>query len=88
MLLRGLLLLPALAAQASAGRVGPGVMLGEPTGLDGKLWLNKTHAVDGGLAWSLSEHQPLHLHADYLFQNARALAGSGLPCGLSSRRRP
>lgn len=79
----GLLTLLGLATQAAAGPLGLGVMLGEPTGLNGKVWLDKTHAVDFGIAYSLSENENLHLHADYLFHNNSALSGSGMPGRLA-----
>ena len=79
----GLLMLLGLSTQAMAGKLGLGVMLGEPTGLNGKVWLDKIHAVDFGLAYSLSEDEDLHLHADYLFHNNTALAGSGMPGRLA-----
>ena len=42
-------------------------MLGEPTGISVKGWLDGEHAIDGGLAWSFSESGSTRLHADYLF---------------------
>ncbi len=54
-------------AFAERGRFGLGVMIGEPTGISGKLWLSRTMAFDGGAAWSFGKHDRLHLHGDYLF---------------------
>lgn len=49
---------------------GLGVMLGEPTGVNGKYWLSDTTAVDSGLAWSFAGGQTaFHIHSDYLFHN-------------------
>ena len=42
-------------------------MIGEPTGLNIKLWQNNRNAVDFGLAWSFSGNGSFHLHGDYLF---------------------
>jgi hypothetical protein len=50
-------------------RLGIGAILGEPTGLSVKYWLSNRNAVDGGVAWSFSERDSFHLHADYLFHN-------------------
>jgi hypothetical protein len=36
---------------AGSGDFGFGVMVGEPTGLKAKLWLNKKNALDFGLGW-------------------------------------
>jgi len=63
---------------AHAEWLGLGVMAGEPSGLSAKTWLDKTHALDAGLAWSLSEDKDLQLHGDYLFHNFTLLDGSGL----------
>ncbi len=46
--------------------LGIGIIIGEPTGLSLKKWLDNTRAVDAGIAWSFSENDSLHLHADYL----------------------
>ena len=47
--------------------VGFGVMIGEPTGLNLKLWQNSRNAIDFGLAWSFSDNGSFHLHGDYLY---------------------
>lgn len=47
---------------------GLGLTLGEPTGFNGKYWVDKDHAIDFGLAYSLGHPiQTFSLHADYLF---------------------
>ncbi len=51
----------------SNGTFGLGVIVGEPTGLTAKAWLDNIHAVDFGLAWSLNEKQSFHLRVDYLW---------------------
>jgi hypothetical protein len=49
-------------------KFGLGVMLGEPTGLSGKYWLENEHAIDFGLAYSFAHpNKTFSLHADYLF---------------------
>lgn len=53
-------------AQGNDG-FGLGVIVGEPTGLSLKWWLGNDQAIDGGVAWSFSENDSLHLHADYLW---------------------
>jgi hypothetical protein len=58
----------ALPAQPSGGgRLGLGVMLGEPTGLSAKVWLGGISAVDGGVAWSFVHNPAVSVHVDYLF---------------------
>ncbi|MFA5403759.1 MAG: DUF3996 domain-containing protein [Ignavibacteria bacterium] len=48
---------------------GIGIMLGEPSGLSAKKWLNNMNAIDVGIGWSFSENGSIHLHADYLYHN-------------------
>jgi hypothetical protein len=48
---------------------GLGIILGEPTGLSGKLWTSNTTAIDGATAWSFGDKDALHLHVDYLVHN-------------------
>lgn len=59
-------------AFAAAGEKGVGFMLGNPTGLNGKYWLDDSHSVDGGIGLSLGKHTNLSMHSDYLFQNEGA----------------
>jgi hypothetical protein len=71
------------------GNFGVGIMLGEPTGFSGKLWLSSRSAVDGGLAWSLDGEDAMQLHSDYLrhdFQLIHASKGAlGLYYGIGGR---
>lgn len=48
---------------------GAGIMLGEPTGLNGKLWWNDNLAFDAGLAWSFSGGTEVSIHGDVLIHN-------------------
>lgn len=52
--------------------LGIGLMLGNPTGLNGKFWLNDEHAIDGGLGVSLGKHNDFTMHSDYLFHSFSA----------------
>ena len=49
--------------------LGVGVIVGEPTGLSLKYWLDDEHAIDGAAAWSFWDHDGFQLHADYLWHN-------------------
>ncbi len=62
-----ILVMSTCSAFAREGTFGLGVMIGEPTGVSGKLWLGRTMAFDGGAAWSFGKHNRLHIHGDYLF---------------------
>lgn len=48
---------------------GLGIILGEPTGISFKKWTGSQTAIDGAVAWSFSNEDSLHLHADYLIHN-------------------
>jgi hypothetical protein len=55
-------------AQRQTGPTGFGVglILGEPTGLSVKHWIDREQAIDGAAAWSFSGKDSFQLHADYL----------------------
>jgi len=47
---------------------GMGFMVGEPTGLSAKFWLNDNNALDFGLAYSfVRSNSAVSMHADYLY---------------------
>lgn len=52
---------------------GLGVMLGNPTGLNGKYWMGAKRAIDGGLGFSLGKHTDFSIHSDYLLHDEAAL---------------
>jgi len=56
----------ATAGSNSSG-FGMGIMLGEPSGLSGKLWSGGNNAFDFGLAWSTSKNSGVAFHADYVW---------------------
>ena len=54
------------SASAQDSGFGIGLIVGEPTGISMKGWLDGEHAIAGALAWSLGHGGVFHLHADYL----------------------
>ena len=54
-------------AQGKTKHAGVGFIIGEPTGLDAKFFMNNTNALEFGLAWSLSGANEMHLQGDYLW---------------------
>lgn len=46
---------------------GAGIIVGEPTGISVKYWLNGTNALDYGLGSSFAANSRIHLHVDYLW---------------------
>jgi hypothetical protein len=66
----GFMLLVALAtasARADGGPFGLGLILGSPTGIDGKLYFNKQNALDFAVGEAFVNERGFHLHADYLW---------------------
>lgn len=66
------------SVQAQDRGFGLGVILGEPTGISGKLWTGHGIAIDGAVAWSFEKESSMHLHGDILhhsFNRARVDEG-------------
>ena len=42
---------------------GIGIVIGEPTGISGKMWMNRDIAVSGAAAWSFSREE--YISRDY-----------------------
>lgn len=53
------------ARAQKAGDVGAGVILGNPTGVTGKLWLDNDRALDAGVGFSTD----LAVYGDYLWHS-------------------
>ncbi len=61
-------------AHFGMGSIGIGFMLGEPSGLSGKLWLGQKHGLDFGLGYASRGY--LVAVCDYLFQFPGELGNS------------
>lgn len=57
---------PALAGNNTNG-FGLGLMLGEPSGLNAKLWTGSRTALGGGVAWSNQEHSGITANVDFVW---------------------
>jgi hypothetical protein len=69
-LLLGLLIAVIMSSLAHAKHdLGVGIIVGEPTGVSVKTWINDRNALDAAVAWSFSENDSFQFHADYLFHN-------------------
>ncbi len=55
------------ANESGYKHVGLGFIVGEPTGIDLKIFFNKRNAVEFALAWSLSDEDEMHIQGDYLW---------------------
>ncbi len=61
-----------LSLPALANKTGVGLMLGNPSGINAKHWLDNKTAVDGGLGQSIGKHADISLHSDYLLHQSSA----------------
>ena len=52
---------------AAEGSTGLGIIIGEPTGISFKQWIDGQNAIDAAAAWSFADEGAAHLHADYLW---------------------
>jgi len=57
----------ASSARAEGGPFGLGLILGSPTGIDGKIYFNKQNALDFAVGEAFVNERGLHIHADYLW---------------------
>lgn len=71
-MLKRFFLITALIAPSTFARgesFGIGAVIGNPTGLSMKLWLDQNSAIDGALAWSTDDSKSFHLQSDYLIHD-------------------
>jgi hypothetical protein len=61
---------PTVHTTEQPAKFGVGIIVGEPTGLSLKYWLNDTMAVDGALGWSHRDDTDLYLHSDILWHDS------------------
>ncbi|OFZ29704.1 MAG: hypothetical protein A2622_10810 [Bdellovibrionales bacterium RIFCSPHIGHO2_01_FULL_40_29] len=59
----------AAAKSRAASDFGLGIILGAPTGITAKYWLDSQNAIDGGLSFSLSDY--VLVYGDYLIHKSR-----------------
>jgi hypothetical protein len=46
---------------------GLGIIVGEPTGINAKYYLNRINAIQGSMAWSLEGNNDIQIQGEYLF---------------------
>lgn len=61
------------AADYLGNRLGVGVMVGKPTGVSLKYWLNEDFAIDGGIGASFHHETGLQVHSDLLWHKFELL---------------
>lgn len=57
---------PSQARPGKGGPFGLGIIIGEPTGISGKLFTTQTTAFQGAAAWSVGGVDAFHLQIDYV----------------------
>jgi hypothetical protein len=62
--------------QAQEKGFGIGIVVGEPTGVSGKLWLGGQNALDMAAAWSFKGDGNLLLQADYVWHTFNLISVS------------
>jgi hypothetical protein len=65
-ILIAVLLSSGTAFAQGTGGLGIGIILGEPTGLSLKKWLDDRRAIDAAAAWTFAKNSSFTFHADYL----------------------
>lgn len=48
-------------------KFGLGIIIGEPTGFTGKLWLSKFNSLNAAIAWSILHEENFYIHLDHVF---------------------
>lgn len=74
------ILLFTFASQAET--FGLGAVIGDPTGVSVKVWLDQVHAIDGAFAWSLSGPNAMHIQSDYLTHEMSFFKAGKIPLNL------
>jgi len=62
-------LLASNSAISQSREFGLGVQVGEPTGLNAKLWTGRENAVDFAVAWSFDGRDEMLMQADYVWHS-------------------
>lgn len=66
-----------------------GAVIGDPTGISGRIAVDGKHSIEGALAYSTGTYDGLHIHGTYLWDGARSFATTEGPIemfyGLGAR---
>ncbi len=55
----------------TAGPLGVGIVIGDPTGLSANYRISEERSVDSAVAWSFGRYPGFELHADYLWHRSK-----------------
>jgi len=72
----------AFSSLLKAETFGIGAVIGDPTGISAKMWLDKTTAIDGAFAWSMGGPNAIHVQGDYLVHQLSFFHLGKLPMNL------
>ncbi len=79
----------AAPARAAGGPFGLGLILGSPTGVSGKVYFNRSNAIDFAVGEAFANARGLHFHVDYLWHPVMLTEGEAfflpLYLGLGGR---
>jgi len=89
-------LLSPISVFAQGGPFGLGLVIGAPTGLAAKYYINNQNAIDGALAWDMGAETSFLIQSSYLWHKFNVFQIDAQPidfyCGIggriSSRPRP
>lgn len=79
------ILLALTVVSNAQGKYGLGIIVGEPTGISGKMKISSENAFDGAIGWSFNKYSALHLHADYLYNVVKIGQDFPLYVGIGGR---
>jgi len=59
-----------------------GAVIGDPTGVSGRMGYDEGHSIEGALAYGLGHRSGLHIHGTYIWDKARTFETEGGPLYL------
>lgn len=69
-------------ARGESGAFGLGLIIGSPTGLSAKYYLNERNSIDAALGGAFVGSHGIHIHADYLWLPAVLAREASFDLGL------
>lgn len=76
------LLISLIGIEQARAEAALGVVIGDPTGLSGRVALDGRHSLEGALAYSTGHYDGLHIHGTYLWDRARSFSTTEGPIDL------
>lgn len=76
------LLISIACTQQAHAEAALGVVIGDPTGVSGRVALDDRHSFEGALAYSTGHYDGLHIRGTYLWDRARSFSTTEGPIEL------